>query len=141
MTTKPSITALAEQLDKTLVAHNQADERAIAAYRAKDETHRDAEHDEMERLDKVERALQRAVCASRAATRDEAIIQAIVASHMVRLVEEGSRRKLARHAFMGLLSAISVLNDLSEMPIATTVRRLYFDTPAKRRLAKIGGAA
>jgi hypothetical protein len=140
MPTTPSVTELVEQLDKTMVAYNQADKRSIAAYQSKDQQQDDAQHAEMDRLDKVERALQRAICASRATTKAEAIMQAIVASHLVRCVEEGSRRKLAGHAFTGLLSAISVLiDDLSEMPIATTVRRRYFDTPAKWRLTKTAG--
>jgi hypothetical protein len=71
MTTTPSIIELVEQLDETLIAYNQADERAIAAYHSKDDLQDDAQHAEMERLAKVERALQKAVCASRASTRDE----------------------------------------------------------------------
>jgi hypothetical protein len=129
-----------EQLDKTLTDHAQADERAIAAYHAKDQRQNDEQHAEMERLEKVELALQLAICASRAATKDEAIMQAIVASHLVRLVGERTvRRKFTRPAFNGLLSAISVLIG-SEMPIATTVRRQYFDRPAKRA-DQTGGAA
>jgi hypothetical protein len=138
MTTTP-ITALAEQLDKTLVAHNQADRLAIAAYHSKDELQHEVHHAEMQRLEKVEHALQRTIGATRAMSKDEAIAQLIVASQLVRRVSEGARRKLAARAFVGLLSAISALiDDLSETT-APNLRRRYFDTPAKQRLSEIEG--
>jgi hypothetical protein len=140
MTTKPTILELAEQLDKTLIAHNEADKGTIAAYHSEDQQKNDALHGEMENLEKVERALRRSICAARATTHDEAIVQAIIASHLIRLVAEGHRRKHARHAFAGLLSAISVLIG-SERPIAATVRRRYFDVPAKQFLQIAGDAA
>jgi hypothetical protein len=141
MTTKShfSITELAEQLDEALVAYNQADERSVAACHSKEDQ---APHDaEMLRLAKLERALRRIICSTRARGRDEAVLQAIVAVQMVALVAEGTApKKNCVRARDALLSAISVLIDQPERtPIGEVLRRQYFDTPAKR--SKIAGGA
>jgi hypothetical protein len=142
MTTTPSITELAEQLDKVLIAHNAADERAIAAYRSGDQQQSDAHSAEMLRLEKEERALRRMICSSRARTNDEAISQALVAMQWVQLIAEGtSGRKRAGQASMALLSALSVLIDLTDKPIPKTFRRRYFDIRARRLIVEKGGAA
>jgi hypothetical protein len=131
-----SIAELAEQLDKAMVDHNQADRRSLAAYQAKEDQ---APHDaEMSRLDKVQRALIREICGSTPRTKHDAITQAIVALHQVQLVAEGAKRRRAEEASAGLASAISGLIDLSEKPIAATVRNRYFDRLVNRRC---GGAA
>lgn len=120
-----SIAELAEQLDKALIDHNQADIRSISAYQTKEDEA--PHHAEMERLAKVQRALIRDICGSNPGTKHEAITQAIVALHSVRIVAEGALRKRAREAVAGLTSAISYLIDLSERPVPAKLRSRYFD--------------
>jgi hypothetical protein len=107
---------------------------------AKDQQQDDAQEAEMRRLEKIERDLRRAICASRPTSRDGAIVQAIVASYLVRLVAEGARRKHLAHAHRGLISAISALISPETPPIAQTMHRQYFEMAVKH-LAAEGGAA
>src|SRR5688572_27256938 len=111
-TTKPRIAAIAElaaELDKTIAEHSQADHAAIAAYHAKDDRAHEQAEAEMIRLDKLEIALMKAIASGRAANRDEAITQAIVAMECTLRVTEGGKRKYARYALHALASAISTL--------------------------------
>jgi hypothetical protein len=131
MTTNPnlSITELVGQLDKAIIAYDEADSRAIVASHVKDQPAHDAYDAEMRRLWKFERELRRQICATRARNRDEAILQAIVAAYLIVLVAEGTeaKRKTAARAEEALLSAIAVLIEPTGLAIGPIVRSRYFD--------------
>jgi hypothetical protein len=134
MTTK-SITELVGELEDTLVAYDEADERSGAASRAKDQAASDELDAEMQRLGKVERRLLKKICSTPATSREEAVLQVIAASQLTLLVSEGSvaKKKSAMKVHDGLISALSRLIELPVHHIAATnVRRQYFDMPFKR---------
>ena len=110
MTTK-SITELLGELEDTLVAYDEADERSGAASRAKDQAVAEGNDAEMQRLGKVERVLLKKICSTPATSRDEAVLQVIAASQLTLLVSEGSvaKKKTAAKVFDGLISALSRL--------------------------------
>jgi hypothetical protein len=81
MTTK-SITELVGDLEDTLVAYNEADERSSAASHAKDQAAADGHDAEMQRLGKVELGLLRKICSTPATSRDEAVLQVIAAAQL-----------------------------------------------------------
>ena len=131
MTTK-SITELLGELEDTLVAYDEADERSGDA---KDQAASDGFDAEMQRLGKVERVLLKKICSTPATSRDEAVLQVIAASQLTLLVSEGSvaKKKNAAKVHDGLISALSRLIELPVHHIdAVNVRRQYFDMPFKR---------
>jgi hypothetical protein len=141
MTTNPNltITELVDQLGKAIIAHDEADERSIVAFHEKDEPVHDAQDAEMRRLRRAERDLRRQICATRARTRDEAILQAIVATYLVVMVAEGTeKRKSAARAEEALLSAISVLIEPTGLAIGSIVRSRYFDRSACNAASRRG---
>src|SRR5262245_14592828 len=87
-----SIAELASELDKTIALHTEADCAQIAAYHDKNEIEHERAGCEMARLDKADLMLIKAICRGRATTRDEAVIQAIMAMNLAKRVSEGGRR-------------------------------------------------
>jgi hypothetical protein len=127
MTTKPTITELARQFEEVLIAHDQADEAAVAAFHDEDQREHQRLERETDRHMKAWDALARAILETPAQTVTEAVTQLTVALGPLDLISTGSggKRKKGTRAFGALNSALNVLRDQPGVAVPEHIQRVF----------------